>query len=146
MAGFVVLGTVVRIDQIEDNEPGALAQQYDVSVTVNEYLKGSGPDQVVVQAFSLSSDACSPFDPDSVDQEFLLFLSHRQGQLRTSTCEGSGRVGDSEQSQQRIEELRQIVSNSADDPLPVWATAAGFAAAILLGTGLLVGVRRLRSG
>ena len=145
MAGFVVLGTVVQIDQIEDNEPGAFTQQYDVSVAVNEYLKGSGPNQVVVRVSSLSSSGCSPFDPDSAQQRFLLFLSHHRGNLRTSTCAGSGQVGDSDQSQQYFEELRQIVSNSANDPLPVWATAASFGAAILLGAGLLLGVRRLGS-
>ena len=32
-----------------------------------------------------------------------------------------------------------------DDPLPPWATTAGFGAAGLLGAALLVGVRRLRS-
>ncbi len=145
MARSVVLGTVVRIDQI-DVEPGAFTQLYDVRVDVKEYLKGSGPDQVVVQTPSLSSAACSPFDSDSVDQDFLLYISNWQGQLRTSTCAGSGRIGDSEQSQEYVAEIRDIATSLIDEPLPVWATAASFGAAVLLGGALLLGVRRLRGG
>ena len=185
MAEFVVLGTVVQVDLADDQDLNVFPYEYNVKVAVNEYLKGSGPDQVVVQDFSLQGSACSPFDPDPLDQEFLLFLNDRQGHLRTSTCAGSGRVGDSEQWQEHIEEIRQIVSEqeqpgetpeltatpgtpqlpgetpaltatpgapqlpatgsgSSNDPLiPM---AAAIAAVIgLLGAGLLLGVRRLRS-
>ena len=185
MAEFVVLGTVVQVDLADDQDLNVFPYEYNVKVAVNEYLKGSGPDQFVVQDFSLQGSACSPFDPDPLDQEFLLFLNDRQGHLRTSTCAGSGRVGDSERAQQRIAEIREIVgqqeqpgetpvltatpgtpqlpgetpaltatpdapqlpatgSGSSNDPLIPMATA--IAAVIgLLGAGLLLGVRRLRS-
>ena len=124
MAEFIVLGTVVQVDRADDQDLNVFPYEYNVKVAVNEYLKGSGPDQVVVQDFSLQGSACSPFDPDPLDQEFLLFLHDRQGHLRTSTCAGSGRVGDSEQWQEHIEEIRQIVSEQEqpDDTPALTAT------------------------
>ncbi len=170
-AQIVILGTVVRIDQLEDQDIKIFPHRYDLTIDVGEYLKGSGEDPVIVRDFSLQESACSAFAPDSVGHQYLLFLTtDKEGQLRTSFCAGSGRVTDDEHWRERIEEARQIArgnqqptdpptltatptapqlpatgSGSSDEsPLPI---AVAISAVIgLLGAGLLVGVRRLRSG
>ena len=56
------------------------------------------------------------------------------------------------EAQERIAEMETALiaaygtlGSFTDEPLPTWVTATGFGAAILLGAGLLLGVRRLRS-
>ncbi|MCH7580083.1 MAG: hypothetical protein IIB22_07560 [Chloroflexi bacterium] len=165
-AELVVLGTVQQIDQVE-RDPTTFPYEYDLTLDADEYLKGLGPDRFHIQQFGLGSD-CDTFDPDSVGQQYLLFLSHWEGNLRTGACTGSGRVRDTDVWQERIEEVRQIVrepEQSGDTPaltvtpsapqlpatgsgsdndssLPIFAAIA--TAVGVLGAGLLLGVRRLR--
>ena len=165
-AELVILGTVVQFDQVEQ-EPRTLPREYDVTLDADEYLKGIGPDRFHVQDF-LQGSSCSVFDFEPVGQQYLLFLSHWEGNLRTGGCTGSGRVADTEFWQERIEEVRQIVSEQeqpADTPaltvtpsapqLPATGSGSGsdpslpiiaaIAAAVgVLGGALLLGIRRLR--
>ena len=170
-AQIVILGTVVQIDQIEDQDIEIFSHRYDLTIDVGEYLKGSGEDPVIVRDFSLQESACSAFAPDSVGHQYLLFLTtDKEAQLRTSYCAGSGRVENSEQRQEILAEIRQIVSEQEqptgpptltttssepqlpaagsglrDEPLlPIAVAVAGVIG--LIGAGLLLGVRRLRSG
>ncbi len=160
MAEFVVLGTVVQIVQIADQDPRRLPL-YDVSVDADDYFKGAGPNRFQVQDDSLQGSACSPFAPDSVGHQHLLFLTvYQESDLRTSVCAGSGRVTDSEYWLERIEEVRQIASaqklpgetpalipatasDSGSIPLLPIAVGIGAIAALALGGALLFGVRRL---
>ena len=166
-AELVILGTVVQIDQVE-RAPKTLPRERDLTLHADEYLKGLGPDRFHVQDFSQGS-LCSVFSPDSVGNQYLLFLSRWEGNLRAGSCTGSGRVKDIDFWAERIEEVRQIVrepaqpddtpaltatpgapqlpaagSGSDSEPLVPLATAIAGAAG-LLGAALLLGVRRLRS-
>jgi len=122
-AEFIVLGVVTRIEQVGDPDAPVFPPEYDIDVAVDEYLKGSGPDSVVVQNFSLDSDGCSAFERDSVGQEHLLFLSRFEDRLRTGTCEGSGRVTDHPSWSESIEEVRRIVSRQVEPTATEQATS-----------------------
>ena len=166
-AELVILGTVVQIDQVE-RAPKTLPRERDLTLHADEYLKGLGPDRFHVQDFSQGS-LCSVFSPDSIGNQYLLFLSRWEGNLRAGSCTGSGRVKDIDFWAERIEEVRQIVrepaqpddtpaltatpgapqlpaAGSGSDSEPLVPLATAIAGAIgLLGAGLLLTVRRLRS-
>ena len=166
-AELVILGTVVQIHQVE-RAPKTLPRERDLTLHADEYLKGLGPDRFHVQDFSQGS-LCSVFSPDSVGNQYLLFLSRWEGNLRAGSCTGSGRVKDIDFWAERIEEVRQIVrepaqpddtpaltatpgapqlpaAGSGSDSEPLVPLATAIAGTIgLLGAGLLLTVRRLRS-
>lgn len=163
-AELVILGTVVQIDQVE-RDPRRLPL-YDLTLDADEYFKGGGPDRFHVQDLLAGSD-CSTFDSKSVGDQYLLFLSPWEGNLRAGACTGSGRVTATEYWQERIKEVRQIVreppqpddtpaltatpgapqlpaAGSGSDSEPLVPLATAIAGAIgLLGAGLLLTVRRL---
>ena len=83
----IVVGTVRELD-------GGMPA-YDLTVEVDEYLTGSGPDIITIRAGSLGG--CSAFNADAIGKTHLLFLSRDEaGRFRTSSCDGSHRVYDME--------------------------------------------------
>ena len=78
----IVVGTVRELD-------GEMPA-YDLTVEVDEYLTGSGPDIITIRAGWLGGASCSAFASDPIGKTHLLFLSRDEaGRFRTSLCDGS---------------------------------------------------------
>jgi hypothetical protein len=85
----IVVGTVRELD-------GEMPA-YDLTVEVDEYLMGSGPDIITIRAGWLGTAACSAFDSNAIGRTHLLFLSRDEaGRFRTSLCDGSHPIYDME--------------------------------------------------
>ena len=83
----IVVGTVREVD---GDMPA-----YDLTVEVDEYLTGSGPDIITIRAGSLGG--CSAFRSDPIGKPHLLFLSRDEaGRFTTSLCDGSHPIYDLE--------------------------------------------------
>ncbi len=83
----IVVGTVRELD---GGRPA-----YDLTVEVDEYFTGSGPDIITIRAGSLAG--CSAFDSDPIGKRHLLFLSRDEaGRFKTSLCDGSHPIYDRE--------------------------------------------------
>ena len=101
----IVVGTVRELD-------GEFSA-YELTVEIDEYLTGSGPDTITIRDGSLQSAACSPFDPDAVGKTYLLFLSRDEaGRFGTSSCAGSGAIEDRNRDsvESIIEQIRLLVA------------------------------------
>ena len=86
---------------------------YDLTVEIDEYLTGSGPDTITVRAGSLGGATCSAFDFDAVGETYLLFLSRDdEGRFVTSSCVGSGVIEDRNRDmvESKIEQIRLLVA------------------------------------
>ena len=106
----IVVGTVRELD--------GEAPAYDLTVEIDEYLTGSGPDTITVRDQFLQGPACSPFSPDAVGKTYLLFLNRDEaGRYRTSSCTGSGAIStkNQEHMESTIEQIRQL---AAGGPAP----------------------------
>ena len=104
----IVVGTVREVD---GDMPA-----YDLTVEVDEYLTGSGPDIITIRAGSLGG--CSAFNSDAIGKTHLLFLSRDEaGRFRTGSCDGSHRVYDMERDYMEtvFEQIRQL---AAGGPAP----------------------------
>ena len=86
---------------------------YDLTVEIDKYLTGSGPDTITVRAGSLGGATCSAFDFDAVGETYLLFLSRDdEGRFVTSSCVGSGAIEDRNRDsvESIIEQIRLLVA------------------------------------
>ena len=112
-ADLIILGTVLQIVE-GDSEPNRSPLPYDLTVEVDEYLKGEGSGTVTVRdVSSLQSNACSAFAPDAVGRPHLLILFRdREGYLGALSCAGSGAITDRnrEHMESTVEQIRQIVA------------------------------------
>lgn len=142
----IVLGTVRDITN-SSNHGTVIPLNYDLTVEVEKYLKGSGPVFITIQSFTLQGSACSPFDPDAVGKEYLLFLvSADEGRFGTSTCAGSAAITErnAEHIDTTIARIRALVPPQSEEPLAedgdsdtrVWATVGGALGALAFGAGL----------
>ena len=149
-AELIVLGSVREIPETE-------SYPYDLTVSVSEYLKGSGPSSLTIRDSLGGSTACSIFEPPPAGGSYLLIL-HRgvDGFLGTSTCSGSLPIGD-QSAPPRIEQIRQLVPRPTEEPptavqsdksapliLP-WPTLAGALTALALGILAIILWRSVRS-
>ena len=101
----IVVGTVRELD-------GEMPA-YDLTVEVDEYLTGSGPDIMTIRAGSLGDAVCSAFAFDPIGKTHLLFLSRDEaGRFRTSLCDGSHPVYDMERDYMEsvFEQIRLLVA------------------------------------
>lgn len=99
----IVIGTVRELD---GDMPA-----YDLTVEVDEYFTGSGPDIITVRSGSLAG--CSAFDSDPIGKRHLLFLSRDEaGRFKTSLCDGSHPIYDRERDYMEsiFEQIRQLVA------------------------------------
>lgn len=121
---------------------------YDFAI--DEYLKGTGKSLLEVRD---TSGQCGYPISETGGQHLFFLEREANGSLRIPGCSALPFT----ETFSPVSQINQIraevalqgqddISSSASDALPVWATAAGFGAAVLLGAGLLLGVRRLRSG
>ncbi len=110
----IVVGTVRELD--------GEAPAYDLTVEIDEYLTGSGPDTITVRDQFLQGPACSPFSLDAVGKTYLLFLSRDEANhFRTTWCVGSGVIDDTNRDDMEsiIEQIRLLVAGE-----PAQATEA----------------------
>jgi hypothetical protein len=114
---WVVLGTVIAIDEVPLNDPAREEQfEYDITVEIDEYVKGAGEATIVVRDFALQTAACSVFNPDSVDQMYVLFLRRNdENRLSTNSCAGSFTFTGDDHSREQLEEIR-LIAGSQPEP------------------------------
>ena len=106
----IVVGTVREVD---GDMPA-----YDLTVEIDEYLTGSGPDTIIVRASSLGGAVCSAFNADPIGKTHLLFLSRDEvGRFSTSLCDGSHPIYDLERDYMEsvYEQVRLL---AAGEPVP----------------------------
>ena len=113
LTDFIVIGTVQEITD-RSTRVMVISIVYDLTVAVDEYLKGSGSDTITVRDHSLlQGEACSAFDPDVVGKTYLLFLGRNEtGRFGTNSCAGSGAIHDTNRDHMRstIEQIRLLVA------------------------------------
>jgi hypothetical protein len=81
----IVIGTVTGV---RTQDPGSVYPDQDAIVSVDTYLKGSGPSEIVADD-GVSSADCGMFNSSYVGREMLLFLNIADGRYTTSSCSGN---------------------------------------------------------
>ena len=119
---FIVVGTVREITD-RSTRGMVISIVYDLTVAVDEYLKGGGSETITVRDHSLlQGEACSAFDPDAVGKTYLLFLGRNEtGRFTTSSCAGSSAISarNQEHMESTIEQIRLLVAGGpATEALP----------------------------
>ena len=111
---LIILDTVETIERIGDPPPEG---EYDdrsmrVTVAVDEYLKGTGPDEIVHIERAGGSAMCQV--GSEVGVAYLLFFGppDDDGQYATSICGGSTRAANED----FVAEVRQILQGPAQTP------------------------------
>lgn len=129
---LIFLGTVLK-----DEEPDR--DHLVRAFAVERYLKGQGPRQLTI----VQRAAC----PGSMEVGARYLVSWTGGANNINLDRLSSAEAEQHIAQMETAVLAEYgtLGSFTDDPLPPWATAAGFGVAGLLGAGLLLGVRRLRS-
>ena len=157
-ADVIVIGTVVQVvdatDQFratpEKSEGTGIASVADIDavVSVERYLKGAGPAEIVADD-PPSGGSCGFLDESSLGQRYLLFLTGDASPFATHLCSGStpleGAQIDQERADEMLQEVRAItgpgtlpqdidvpIESQTDDGIP-WLP-------IILGSSLAAGV------
>ena len=121
----IVVGTVREITDLS-TKGMVISFTYDLTVAIDEYLKGSGSDTITIRNGPLQGEACSAFGPDAVGKTYLLFLGRDEaGRFITSSCSGSGAIGDTNRDhmESTIEQIRQLVAGGTSPATEVPPTA-----------------------
>jgi hypothetical protein len=90
-ANIIVIGTVVGL--VDGSESSGPIADHDALVSVERYLKGSGPASIVADD-PPHGGLCGYFDDASIGKRHVLFLSGDSIPPRTSLCSGNALVGD----------------------------------------------------
>ena len=116
-ANIVVIGTVIRLIDSTEQFPAApeksegtgIASTPDVDavVTVERYLKGSGPAEIVADD-PPSGGLCGFLDQASLGQRYLLFLTGEASPFNTHLCSGSTQIVDNQFNQQFLQDVEAI--------------------------------------
>ena len=125
----IFIGTVVKSEEPD--------RDHRVHVFVVErYLLGEGTHQLTIvtrpicpNRYSEGSRYLTGVGATNLDRLSAVEADQRIALMETAILAENGTLG-----------------SFTDEPLPPWTTAAGLGAAFAVGAGLLLGVRRLRSG
>ena len=110
----IVIGTVVRL--VEDPDEGVRTDfEVDGIVSVERYLKGSGPSEIEVDD-PPSGGLCGFLDQTSTGKRYLFFLTGEAARFSTSSCDGSIPITNDEASQQHLRNVEAAVAGAGTLP------------------------------
>ena len=107
-AKIVLVGTVNEI--VETEERGT--RDFDVRVTVETYLKGSGPSEIVADD-PIGAGDCGMFDPSYLGKRYVLFFWDDQEEFRTGLCSGNTPA-----SEEFIQQVTTAAGTAPTQPIP----------------------------
>ena len=113
-ADVIVIGTVVQL--IEDPDEGVGTElEVDGIVSVERYVKGSGPSEIEVDD-PPSGGLCGFLDQTSTGKRYLFLLSGQAAGFSTSSCDGSIPITSDETSEQYLRDVESTVSGAGSFP------------------------------
>jgi len=110
----IVIGTVVRLVEDPDERVGT-DLEVDGIVSVERYLKGSGPSEIEVDD-PPSGGLCGFLDQASAGRRYLFFLKGEGAHFSTSSCAGSIPITEDAASQQHLRDVEAAVAGAGSLP------------------------------